>query len=33
MKGARVWGSSRYGGQPVMRDYVLADEDTVEILR
>lgn len=33
MKGARVWGSTRFSGQAVTRDYVLADGDTVEITR
>ncbi len=28
---ARVWGSARFGGQPVERDHVLADRDVVEI--
>lgn len=28
---ARVWGSSRFGGQPVERDHVLADRDVVEL--
>ncbi len=31
MKNARVWGSVRYDGQSVMRDYVLQDRDIVEI--
>ena len=31
LKKARLWGSARFPGQPVPRDYVLADEDTVEI--
>lgn len=31
MKNARVWGSARYDGQSVMRDYVLQDRDIVEI--
>jgi len=31
MKSARVWGSTRYGGQSVNRDYVLHDRDIVEI--
>jgi len=31
MKSARVWGSTRYGGQSVNRDYVLSDRDIVEI--
>lgn len=31
MKNARIWGSARYDGQPVMRDYVLQDRDIVEI--
>ncbi len=31
MKNARVWGSARYEGQPVMRDYVISDRDIVEI--
>jgi hypothetical protein len=28
---ARLWGSSRFGGQPVERDHVLADRDVVEL--
>jgi len=32
MKNARVWGSARYDGQSVMRDYVLQDRDIVEII-
>ncbi|TEB09012.1 GTPase [Pelotomaculum propionicicum] len=31
MKNARVWGSARYDGQSVMRDYVIQDRDIVEI--
>ncbi|MCL6634564.1 MAG: TGS domain-containing protein [Peptococcaceae bacterium] len=31
MKAARIWGSARYEGQPVMRDHVLQDRDIVEI--
>lgn len=31
MKNARVWGSARYDGQSVMRDYVIYDRDIVEI--
>ena len=31
MKNARIWGSARYEGQSVMRDYVLHDRDIVEI--
>lgn len=31
MKNARVWGSARYDGQSVMRDYVISDRDIVEI--
>ncbi|MCL6638388.1 MAG: TGS domain-containing protein [Firmicutes bacterium] len=31
MKNARVWGSVRFPGQPVPRDYVLQDRDIVEI--
>lgn len=31
MKTARIWGSARYEGQPVMKDYVLQDRDIVEI--
>ena len=31
LKKARLWGSARFPGQPVPRDYVLEDEDTVEI--
>lgn len=31
MKNARVWGSARYDGQSVMRDYIISDRDIVEI--
>jgi ribosome-interacting GTPase 1 len=31
MKNARVWGSAKYEGQSVMRDYTLHDRDVVEI--
>lgn len=31
MKNARVWGSARYDGQSVNRDYQLSDRDIVEI--
>lgn len=31
MKNARVWGSARYDGQSVTRDYVISDRDIVEI--
>jgi ribosome-interacting GTPase 1 len=31
MKNARVWGSTRFEGQSVTRDYVLQDRDIVEI--
>ncbi|MEG3071994.1 MAG: TGS domain-containing protein [Candidatus Syntrophopropionicum ammoniitolerans] len=31
MKNARVWGSARYDGQSVARDYIMADGDIVEI--
>ncbi|OPX88816.1 MAG: GTPase Obg [Pelotomaculum sp. PtaB.Bin104] len=31
MKNVRIWGSARYDGQSVNRDYVLADRDVVEI--
>lgn len=31
MKNARIWGSARYEGQSVVRDYVLHDRDIVEI--
>jgi ribosome-interacting GTPase 1 len=31
MKNARVWGSARFEGQSVMRDYLLQDRDIVEI--
>lgn len=31
MKNARIWGSVRFDGQSVMRDYVLQDRDIVEI--
>jgi len=30
MKSARVWGSARFDGQPVPREYVLSDGDIVE---
>ena len=29
-KSAKVWGSSKYAGQSVHRDYVIADGDIVE---
>ncbi|MDA8219687.1 MAG: TGS domain-containing protein [Dehalococcoidales bacterium] len=32
MKYALVWGSGKFSGQRVSRDYVLADEDVVEIV-
>lgn len=32
MKSARIWGSARYDGQSVMRDYILQDRDVVEII-
>ncbi|MDH7478466.1 MAG: TGS domain-containing protein, partial [Syntrophomonadaceae bacterium] len=31
IKNARVWGSTRFPGQPVPREYELQDEDIVEI--
>ncbi len=31
LKYARVWGSARFDGQPVPKDYVLQDRDIVEI--
>lgn len=31
LKGARVWGSAKFDGQNVARDYVLADGDIVEL--
>lgn len=31
LKSARVWGSSVFEGQPVQKDYVLQDEDVVEL--
>jgi ribosome-interacting GTPase 1 len=31
LKQARVWGSARFPGQPVSRDYVLKDGDIVEL--
>lgn len=31
LKNARVWGSSRFEGQTVSRDYVLSDRDIVEL--
>lgn len=31
LKSARVWGSSRFPGQPVLKDYVLQDKDIVEL--
>ena len=31
LKNARVWGSSRFDGQTVSRDYVLEDRDIVEL--
>lgn len=30
LKYARIWGSERYSGQMVQRDYVLCDEDVIE---
>lgn len=32
MKNARIWGSARYDGQSVTRDYILRDRDVVEII-
>jgi len=31
LKNALVWGSSKFDGQPVARDYILADGDIVEL--
>ncbi len=31
LKKACVWGSSRFPGQPVAQDFVLEDEDIVEL--
>jgi ribosome-interacting GTPase 1 len=31
LKAARVWGSSTFDGQQVQRDYVLHDQDIVEL--
>ncbi|MDD2553513.1 MAG: 50S ribosome-binding GTPase [Desulfotomaculaceae bacterium] len=31
MKNARVWGSARYDGQSVTREYIMSDRDIVEI--
>jgi ribosome-interacting GTPase 1 len=31
LKSARVWGSARFPGQAVPRDYVLEDKDIVEL--
>ncbi|NPV30691.1 MAG: TGS domain-containing protein [Firmicutes bacterium] len=31
LKSARVWGSARFPGQSVLRDYVLQDKDIVEL--
>jgi ribosome-interacting GTPase 1 len=31
LKKARVWGSSKFGGQTVPKDYVLTDRDVVEL--
>ncbi len=31
LKSARVWGSAKFGGQSVPRDYVLQDRDVVEL--
>ncbi len=31
LKGARIWGSARFDGQSVPRDYVLSDHDVVEL--
>jgi ribosome-interacting GTPase 1 len=32
LKSALVWGSARFDGQPVARDYVLKDRDIVELV-
>ncbi|MFW5980224.1 MAG: GTPase [Halanaerobiales bacterium] len=31
LKKARIWGSSRFEGQPVSQDYILQDQDVVEL--
>ncbi|MGB4182217.1 MAG: TGS domain-containing protein, partial [Dethiobacteria bacterium] len=31
LKSALVWGSSRFDGQAVARDYILEDQDVVEL--
>ena len=31
LKQAKVWGSARFDGQAVHKDYVLADRDVVEL--
>jgi hypothetical protein len=31
LKSARVWGSAAFAGQMVQRDYVLRDQDIVEL--
>lgn len=31
LKYARVWGSNKYDGQKVTRDYVLQEEDIIEL--
>jgi len=31
LKFARIWGSGKYPGQPVQRDYVLEDKDIIEL--
>ncbi|MBS3978001.1 MAG: 50S ribosome-binding GTPase [Syntrophomonadaceae bacterium] len=32
LKGARIWGSAKFDGQSVPREYVLADHDVVELI-
>jgi len=31
LKFARIWGSKAYDGQMIQRDYILEDEDVVEL--
>ncbi|MGQ9825933.1 MAG: TGS domain-containing protein, partial [Desulfotomaculales bacterium] len=32
LRGARVWGSARFPGQSVPKEYILRDKDIVELL-
>ena len=31
LKFARIWGKEKYQGQKVNRDYILKDEDVIEL--